>query len=158
MTKIIKLANGVTVLTEQRTGTGKVAIGVFFKSGSMHESAAENGLTNLMQESTQGGTATRGHDEIFEQIESAGGSLSSGTSADGTMFSTEVIARKAEDTFAVIADVLRNPVFDPAEIDQARDQIKQIITQSGQSPGSVAKKPSSWPRTTGYFQSTRMSM
>ncbi len=27
MTKIIKLANGVTVLTEQRAGTGKVAIG-----------------------------------------------------------------------------------------------------------------------------------
>ncbi len=36
--------------------------------------------------------------------------------------------------------MLRNPVFDPAEIDQARDQIKQILTQSGQSPGKVASK------------------
>ena len=140
MTKIIKLANGITVLTEQRAGTGKVSMGVFIKSGSMHESAADNGLTNLMQESTQGGTTTRSHDEIFAEIESAGGSLTSLTSADGTMFSTEVIGRKAGDTFAVLADVLRNPVFDSGEIDQARDQIKQIITQSGQSPGSVARK------------------
>lgn len=140
MTKITRLPNGVTVITEQREGTGKVAMNLYFKSGGAHESDAESGLTNLMQEATQGGTTTRSRDEIFEGIESAGGSLSSGTAGDGTSFSTEVIARKAEETFKAIADILRNPAFDQDEIDKARDQIKQIMAAQQQSPGAVAKR------------------
>lgn len=137
MAKVIRLPNGIKVINEERAGSGKVAMRIFIKSGSAHETDAENGITNLMQEATQGGTTTRTHDEIFEQLLEAGSGLSSEASKGGVDFWTEVLARKSEDAFAVIADVLRNPAFDAGEIEKTKGVIEQIREQSQQNPRTI---------------------
>jgi len=77
----LQLPNGLTVICEERPKTGKVAMKVSFKAGSIHESTDENGLTSLMQESCWGGTATRSRNQIANDIESRGGRFSSGPAA-----------------------------------------------------------------------------
>jgi len=140
MAKVLRLTNGVTVICEERPNAGKVAMQVSFKSGGMHEPAAENGLTNLMQEATQGGTTTRSREEISESIEAKGGGLVSEALRTGTYFATETLARNAGETFAVIADVLRNPVFEQEEIDTTKSIIAQGLAQKAQNPSAVANK------------------
>ncbi|MDE1151645.1 MAG: pitrilysin family protein [Micavibrio sp.] len=140
MAKTLRLGNGVTVICEERAGAGKVAMQVYIKSGSMHEPQAENGLTNLMQEAAQAGTKTRSRDDISEAIEARGGSLSSEALRDGTYYATETLARSAPETFAVIADILRNPVFDAEEIETTKGLIAQGLAQKAQKPSAVASK------------------
>jgi len=138
MAKIFKLPNGVTCVSEERPQTGKVSMQIHIKSGSLHESAEENGLTFLAQESCNGGTATRSREQIAEDIESKGGSLSTSTSRGSTIFSVSALTRHAEETFAILADVIRNPAFDAAEIQKTKTQIGQWISQQEESPATKA--------------------
>ncbi|MBI1214979.1 MAG: hypothetical protein GC185_04065 [Alphaproteobacteria bacterium] len=128
MTKVFRLPNGVTGVCEERPQSGKVSMQIHVKLGSGDEAADENGLTNLMQEACFGGTATRSRTEIAQGIEDKGGSVGSSTGRGKTSFSALSLARHAKETFETLADVVRNPAFDDAEIEKTRQQLVQIIT------------------------------
>ncbi len=138
MTKILRLPNGLTCLTDERPGTGKVSMQVHIKSGGMHEKPEENGLTYLMQESCNGGTKTRSRDQIAEEIESRGGSYSTSTSRTETAFEASALTRHAGATFAVLADLVRNPAFTAAEVQKAKAMVEDGLSQQEQSPGTMA--------------------
>ncbi|HYD18551.1 MAG TPA: pitrilysin family protein [Patescibacteria group bacterium] len=140
MVKTLLLQNGVRVVTEQRPGTGTVAIQISIKSGGVDEAAAESGLTNLMQEATQTGTATRSRDQIALDIEAKASPIESRTDMETTMFRTKALARSAPDAFNVLADVLLNPVFNADELEQVKEQIIQGIKQAEKQPAAAAGK------------------
>lgn len=132
------LPNGVNVVTEQRPGTGRVSMQIYFKTGGVDEKAEESGLTNLMQEAAQTGTATRTRDEIADEIEAKGSPIRSSTTMETTMFETSALTRNAGDVFGVLADVILNPVFDAAELEQVKDEIIQEIEQAKKNPAAAA--------------------
>jgi predicted Zn-dependent peptidase len=132
MTTVFRLPNGITGVCEERPRSGKVSMQIHVKLGSGTEAADENGLTNLMQESCLAGTAARSRAEIAEAIEAKGGSLGSMTGRNTTVFRAQALARHAKETFETLADVVRNPVFDGAEVEKTKEQIIQIILQEDQ--------------------------
>ena len=140
MVKTLVLPNGVTCLCEERPDSGFVTMQVFFKKGSAHEAGDEQGLTNLMQEACFGGTATRSRIQISEDAESKGGAIGSETSRQATSFKSLSLTGNAEGTFAVMADVIRNPVFAPDEIARTKGQIAQGIIAADQEPQERAAK------------------
>ncbi len=138
MSKTFALPNGLTIICEERPNTGKVAMQIMFKCGSIHESPADAGLTHLMQEACWGGTATRSRDDIAEDIESKGGSFSSDTARSQTWFAAQALARDTGAVFDVLADAVRNPVFEDEEVEITRDQILTSIEQAAQRAGYIA--------------------
>ncbi len=139
MVKTFRLSNGVTCVCEERPKSGKVSMQIHIKSGSVNESAEENGLTFLMQASCLGGTTTRSREQIAEGVESKGGELGSSTDRTTTTFQAQALARHAKETFTILADMVRHPAFDAAEIQKTKTQIEQEIIQQDESPATKAR-------------------
>lgn len=140
MVKSFILPNGITCVCEERPQTGRVTMQVFIDKGSGHEAPEENGLTNLMQESCFGGTSKRSREQIAEEVESKGGGIGSETSRLNTSFKGVALTRYTEETFAVLADLIRNPVLDAAEIERARTQIAKSLKADEQEPENESAK------------------
>lgn len=140
MTTVFHLPNGVTGICEERKGSGKVAMQVLIRHGGMHEDEKDNGLTSLTQKSCQSGTATLSRDEIARAVEAGGGELASGASRDGTTFASEALSRFAPGTFRIMADVIRNPAFNAADIEKDKAMILQRLVAMAQSPEAQASK------------------
>ncbi len=138
MADVFRLPNGVSCVTEERPGTQKVVMRIVVKYGSQHEAPDENGLTHFMEEACFGGTTTRSRDQIAWDIELNGGSVSSLTTRASTYFAAMSAATEAGSTFAVLADVVRNPVFAADEVRKTRIQIEELIDQKGKDPGQKA--------------------
>lgn len=139
MTKVFRLDNGISVICDERPGSGKVSMQILINSGSAAEAAEENGLTSLMQEATMGGTATRSRLKIAQDVEDKGGTLESTTTRSRVLYAASALTRHAADTFEVLADVVRNPVFKPAEINKSRKQLSQFLKKQQESQTSQMK-------------------
>ena len=132
LSKTFALPNGLTIVCEERPNTGKVAMQIMIRCGSLHESPDQAGLTHFMQEACWGGTRTRSRDDLAEEIESRGGAFSSDTARGQTWFAAQALSRDTAAIFEILADAVRNPVFDPEEVEITRDQILTSIEQASQ--------------------------
>ncbi|MFN3826057.1 MAG: M16 family metallopeptidase [Micavibrio sp.] len=140
MTKVFHLKNGITCVCEPRPQSGKVSMIVNIKSGSLHEGLDEAGLTNLTQEAAWGGTTSRSMEQIFEDIESRGGTFGSDTTRRNTSFTASALTRDTEFIFSVLTDVIRNPAYDPEEIRKTKERICIGIDGENQNPAVRASQ------------------
>ncbi|HUP29581.1 MAG TPA: pitrilysin family protein [Usitatibacter sp.] len=110
------LSNGATLVVQQRTASPTVSTGLFFRGGRIGETAANAGITRLMQATMRRGTASRSAEAVDRDIEFLGGRLGSITQPDGFGFTFDSVARFYEPALRVVADVLLNPSFPAQEI------------------------------------------
>ena len=83
------------------------------------------------------GTKRRSALQIAEAIEDVGGYINAYTSREVTAYYARVLAADVPLAMDVIADILLNPVFDPAEIEVERGVILQEIGQAHDTPDDV---------------------
>ncbi len=140
MAKVFKLPNGIRGVVDERSGSGKVIVNVAIKKGSAHEDSEENGLTNLMQEARYGGTKNYNRDELAEVVESRGGSIDAGTGRETSGFDLVAFKADIEEQFAVMADLMINPTFDPKEIKKTKKQVLQGISQRDEDSSDKASR------------------
>ncbi len=141
MAKIIRLPNGIRAVCDERPGSGTVLMEIYINRGSIHETPDELGLTNLTQEAMQRGTKSRSFERICEEAESKGGGFNSETNRTETVIGTTALTRHAEDVFAVLSDIVRNPAFSDDEIKNAKDMVIQRIQMENEeaTPEVIAK-------------------
>lgn len=140
MVKTLRLPNGVTCVVDQRPETGMVAVDIVIKSGATEDPEAKLGLTTLMQEVSVAGTKTRSREQIAQDVESKGGGLGGKVTLSSTSYSAMSLARYTDETFAVLADIIRNPVFDAGETENAKEQLAQAIVAAGGDAQTIAQK------------------
>jgi predicted Zn-dependent peptidase len=140
MVKTFRLPNGINCVVEQRPETGMVAMQVVVKSGATEDAADKQGATTLMQEVSVAGTTTRSRDQIADEVESKGGGLGGDVLLTSISYKAMSLARHAGDTFAVLADIIRNPAFDAGELDKAKEQIAQAMIAAGEDASTQAQK------------------
>ncbi|WZO99073.1 pitrilysin family protein [Isosphaeraceae bacterium EP7] len=102
------LANGLTILTERRPGTGVVCLDLYIDSGLLRES--KPGLAHLTGRLLEEGTTLRDEAELAAAIEDIGGTLDVGA----TGASLRVRSEDLELAMTLLAEVIRTPAF-PAE-------------------------------------------
>ncbi len=102
------LRNGLKLITEQRPGTGIVALELFVDAGLLRE--AKPGLAFLTGRLLEEGTPTRTAEELAEAIEDVGGTLD----VISTGASLRVRAEDLPLALEILADVIRRPAF-PAD-------------------------------------------
>lgn len=119
-----RLSNGATLVVRERTGTPMIATGIFFRGGRTQETAANAGITRLMQAVMRRGTATRGGAAIDRELEFLGTQVGTTTWDDGFGFTFDSPGRFYEPALSVFADLLTNPTFPEGEI--AREKGLQV--------------------------------
>lgn len=126
--KSTTLDNGMTVLTHDMPHLESAALGIWVKSGSRWETLGEHGISHLLEHMAFKGTTTRSAREIAEQIEHVGGELNAATSIEHTGYFARVLKDDVPLATDILSDIMRNAVFDPAEL--AREQ-RVIIQEIG---------------------------
>ena len=131
------LPNGFRVVTEHMPGLESAAIGIWVTAGGRHETPEQNGIAHFLEHMAFKGTETRSALQIAEAIEDVGGYINAYTSREVTAYYARVLRNDVALALDVIADILRNPVFDPKEIEVERHVILQEIGQALDTPDDV---------------------
>ncbi len=131
------LANGFRVVTENMPGLESASLGVWVSAGGRNERVDQNGIAHFLEHMAFKGTKRRPALKIAEEIEDVGGYINAYTSREVTAYYARVLRADVPLALDVIADILRNPVFDPREIEVERGVILQEIGQSLDTPDDV---------------------
>ena len=132
-----RLANGFRIVTEHMPGLASASIGVWVAAGGRHETPQQNGIAHFLEHMAFKGTAKRTSLQIAEAIEDVGGYINAYTSREVTAYYVRVLENDVALGLDVIADILRNPVLDPNEIEVERGVILQEIGQALDTPDDV---------------------
>ncbi|MCR9156575.1 MAG: insulinase family protein [Rhodobacteraceae bacterium] len=131
------LPNGFRIVTEHMPGLESAAIGIWVTAGGRHERPEQNGIAHFLEHMAFKGTETRSALQIAEAIEDVGGYINAYTSREVTAYYARVLRSDVSLALDVVADILRNPVFDPKEIEVERHVILQEIGQAADTPDDI---------------------
>ena len=118
-------------------GLQSAAIGVWVLAGARHEASEQNGIAHFLEHMAFKGTETRSALQIAEAIENVGGYINAYTSREVTAYYARVLKDDVGLALDVVADILRNPVFEAGEIEVERGVILQEIGQALDTPDDV---------------------
>ncbi|MGQ0456427.1 MAG: M16 family metallopeptidase [Hyphomicrobium sp.] len=137
-TQVTTLANGFRVASNRMDHVETASLGVWVAAGARHETESQHGLAHLLEHMAFKGTAKRSAQRIAEEIEEVGGELNAATVLDMTSYFARVL--KGDDGVAleILADILLNSAFEPAELDKEREVILQEIAGAQDDPDDLA--------------------
>ena len=116
----ITLPNGLRLLLRQDKRLPFVALRAALRGGVLAESDENNGITQLTARTMIKGTKSRSAEQIAEQIESVGGSISYQAGNNSFGFSVEILGDDFERGLDVLSDVILNPTFPKEQIERER--------------------------------------
>ncbi|MDT7690335.1 MAG: zinc protease [Acidobacteriota bacterium] len=132
------LKNGLRVIVIENHETPLVGAQLLIKNGGEVDPQNLSGVADMTAELLTKGTKTRTAPQIAQEIEALGGVLSTGAGWDASRATVNVISSKTEPAFAILADVVRNPVFKDEEIERLRQQYQDSLSVGMNSPGTLA--------------------
>ncbi|WP_068080914.1 M16 family metallopeptidase [Polycladidibacter stylochi] len=137
-TRVTRLDNGMTIVTDNMPHLKTAALGVWVGAGSQSEKASENGLTHLLEHMAFKGTKKRSALQIAEEVEAVGGEMNASTSVEHTNYYLRLMAEDVPLGLDILADILQESIFDPDELEREKHVILQEIGAAEDTPEDVA--------------------
>ena len=134
------LSNGIPVSLARRTAIPKLSLSLEFDAGQAADGAARAGTQSLMMDMLEEGTTTRSALDIAEQQERLGAWISTGTRLDSSAINMTALSANIAPSLELMADMVRNPAFDAAELERVKAQREAEIEQSMASPMGLAQR------------------
>ncbi|HEX7402272.1 MAG TPA: pitrilysin family protein [candidate division Zixibacteria bacterium] len=125
-----KLSCGVDLVAKENHYLPLVSLGIYFKGGRVNESKENSGITQLVLKSSLKGTETKSASEIFNLLEVLGASAEVVVEADYFGYQLKILSENWEEGLKVIADVVKNPVFNPDELEKEKKILVAEIMKS----------------------------
>jgi predicted Zn-dependent peptidase len=142
------LPNGLTLVTEAMPHVRSVAIGVWLKRGSRHESAEQAGISHFIEHMVFKGTRHRSAEEIASQVDSIGGHMDAFTAKEYASFHLKVLDEHLPLAVDILGDIVLNPLFDPTEMTKEKKVIFEEINMVEDTPDDLVMELFSqafWP-------------
>ena len=133
-----RLANGLRVVSYRMPHVETVSMGIWVGVGARHETAAEQGISHLLEHMAFKGTERRNAKDIAEEIEAVGGELNAATSLETTAYFSRVLAGDIALGLDILADILQSPRHSEEELRREREVILQEIAATRDSPDEIA--------------------
>jgi zinc protease len=134
----IKLANGMTLIVVEKHDLPLLTVQIIAAGGGGADPKGRAGLNSLTADLMVKGTTTRSATQIANEVEKLGGSISSGAGWDASAVTLEVKSDQIVPAIAVLADVVRNPVFSDEELERDRAQTIDGVQVQLKNPGRLA--------------------
>lgn len=131
------LANGLTLLVETMPEVRSVSMGIWLRTGSRHEREEENGITHFLEHLVFKGTKNRTAEEIARAADSIGGHLDAFTAKECTAFSIKVLDEHLPRAMDILADLVKNPLFEPEHIVKESQVIQEEIKMVEDTPDDL---------------------
>jgi predicted Zn-dependent peptidase len=131
------LENGLTLLTERMPHVRSVAIGVWLKRGSRHETQAQSGISHFIEHMVFKGTKNRSAETIAAEMDSIGGFMDAFTAKEFAAFHLKVLDEHLPLAAEILGDIVLNPLFDPVEMAKEKKVIFEEINMVEDTPDDL---------------------
>ncbi|MCM8821345.1 MAG: insulinase family protein [Candidatus Omnitrophica bacterium] len=125
--EILRFNNGVSVIYKQKKECYSVSMGIFVRSGVRYETEKYSGISHFIEHLLFKGTKNRSARELKEAIEGKGGSFNAFTAEEVVCYHIKILPRHMETGIEILADMIKNPLFKPEDIDKERNVILEEI-------------------------------
>ena len=134
-----ELSNGLRLLVREDRRLPLVAMGAVFRGGLLAETTQDNGITRLMAKVLLKGTKTRTAEQIANQIEAVGGSISSDAGNNTFNVSLGVTEPDVKLGVELLSDVLLNATMPEKAIAREKEIQIAAIQQEEEQLTAVAR-------------------
>jgi zinc protease len=134
------LANGIKVHYAQRTATPTTRVALSFDAGNAADPVDARGTQGLMLGLLDEGTTTRNSVQIAEEQERLGAKISANATIDRTNVQLTALTPNLEPSLDLLADIVKNPAFAPAEVGRVKAQQLTVIAQEMKDPNGIASR------------------
>jgi predicted Zn-dependent peptidase len=131
------LPNGLTVLTEAMSSVRSVSVGIWLRTGARQERIEDNGISHFIEHMLFKGTTHRSAEDIARAADSIGGHLDAFTAKETTNYSIKVLDEHLPRAFGILADLVKNPLFEPAHIANESRVIQEEIKMVEDTPDDL---------------------
>ena len=128
------LSNGVRVIADPIPGLESLALSVAIRGGARWETPATAGWAHMLEHMVFKGAGGRTSREIVEALEAEGGQINAATGQERTSFQIRCLKGGLPLGMAVLADLIRRPTIDAAELEREKDVIAQEIAEAADQP------------------------
>lgn len=137
MIRQTRLPNGLRIATFAMPHLETAAVALSVDTGARYEDAHHNGLAHLFEHMVFKGTTTRSARRIAEEAEDVGGSINAYTARDVTVFHARMMADDLALGLDIIADLVRNPLFDAGDLERERQVVLQELGEARDTPDDI---------------------
>lgn len=135
-----RLRNGTPVVTMAYRRAPAFTLCVVFRGGSATDPAGKAGVASLTAELLARGTAKRSAEQFAQEIDYLGASIEAEAGADGVTVRASGLSRHFAAVVGLLAEMLREPAFDPDEVGRAKALRTSAIRALREDPASVAAR------------------
>lgn len=132
------LANGLKVRFVPYGEVPKVTIRLVTQTGNVDESENETWLADLTGALMKQGTTSRSAQQIAREVAMMGGALDIAVGMNQTTIGADVFSESAADAVALIADVVRHPLFPEADLGRIKSDLTRDLSIRRSQPGPIA--------------------
>ncbi|MBF0405767.1 MAG: insulinase family protein [Candidatus Riflebacteria bacterium] len=129
--------NGIQLISESFQTVQSVSIGFFFKSGVISECLKSLGVSHFIEHMLFKGTSKRSAKDIARHFDRIGGYLNAFTAKDYCCFYARIVQDKLPIAVEILSDMIKNSIFDPAELERERGVILEEIKMYEDSPDEI---------------------
>lgn len=134
------LANGLTVILNERSNLPIVNAALVFRTGSDANPTETPGLANFTVAMLDEGTKSRNSLQLADDVAQLGAMLATTSAMDNSTAGVSVLKRNVPAALRLLADVVLNPTFPADEVERQRGQRLSQLVEERQEPGVVAAK------------------
>ncbi|MBO9499362.1 MAG: insulinase family protein [Novosphingobium sp.] len=134
------LKNGIPVTLARRSAIPKLSLRLEFDAGYAADGAANAGTQSLMMDLLEEGTKTRSAIQIAEEQERLGASIGTGSDMDTSSVSLTALTANLAPSLDLMADIVRNPAFNAADVARVKGQRLADIAQEKADPFGLASR------------------
>jgi predicted Zn-dependent peptidase len=134
------LSNGIPVTYARRQAIPSVQVAVEFDAGIAADPADALGTQALVLNLLTQGTTSRDANRIAEEQERLGAIVGAGQSLDRTTVTLAALTPNLAPSLDLLADIVRNPAFAPAEVERLRAQRLALIANERTTPIGMAQR------------------
>jgi predicted Zn-dependent peptidase len=126
-----------------------VAIGVWLKRGSRHETPGQTGISHFIEHMVFKGTRNRSAEVIASEVDSIGGHMDAFTAKEYASFHLKVLDEHLPLAVDILGDIVANPLFDPEEMTKEKKVIFEEINMVEDTPDDLVMElltEAFWPK------------
>ncbi|NJC41691.1 putative Zn-dependent peptidase [Brevundimonas alba] len=136
----VTLSNGVKVVYAQVDTVPVTRVAVEFDAGYAADRANRLGAQAMMLDLLDEGTTSRDANQLAQEEERLGASINLGATMDRTSADLSTVTANLTPSLTLLADVVRNPAFAPAQIERIRAQRLSGLASERTNPGAIAAR------------------
>lgn len=124
------------LIVQEHRAASTVAVHLWAGVGGRDEAIGERGFSHFAEHMLFKGTTTRPRGFVDREVEAVGGRTNAGTSNDYTFYYLLLPAARALSGISLMADMVLNSVFDPAELGREREVVFEEVRLNEDNPRS----------------------